>query len=304
MDSIITNVYSMRPGSGNRVCNFVRQQVPPGIIEQPHTHAFLKVMRIISGRAEWMVNNVCHILEPGMFVILNDSELRYIRMISSAEPLIMDWFQFQPLTIFSQMPADACMRLCSIFYLRPPGFSNIISHGSSRNPEISAVYASLVQNAAHPDLLQDEAVISSLCALLVEITRHYISELGSGFLENEVVSVGNFQKLTEAITFIRSHYMENITEQQVARHVFMSPPYFSKLFQVYYGIRFRSYLRQLRMEKTLELLRSPVGSTMTVLHAALSCGFTSASGFYKCMRDMYGRTGTREIVRNMGISSP
>jgi len=97
----------MRPGAGNRVCNFVRQQVPDGISEQPHSHAFLKVMRITGGKAEWMVNNKCHILEPGMFVILNDSELRYIRRICSEEPFIMDWFQFQPLTIFSLMPASS-----------------------------------------------------------------------------------------------------------------------------------------------------------------------------------------------------
>lgn len=289
----------MPPGTENRVCNFVRQVISVEITEQLHTHEFIKVMRITGGKAEWVVNNRCHILEEGCFVILNESEMRRIKKICSDEPLEMDWFQFQPLTIFSQMPVNSCMRLCSIFYSRPKGFSNVITPDSPRSVEIASAYEELVKNAEQNGILQDEAVIGRLYSLLVEITRHYVNLLGSDFLDSSMVSIGNFQKMTEVISYVREHYMEEITEQQVARYIYMSPYYFSKLFQAYYGIRFRSYLRQYRMEKTLELLRSPAGSNITVLDAALTCGFTSASGFYKCLNDLYGDGGAKEIIRKM-----
>lgn len=299
MNSSMTTVYSMPPGMENRVCNFVRQVISVEITEQLHTHAFIKVMRITGGKAEWVVNNRCHILEEGCFVILNESEMRRIKKICSDEPLEMDWFQFQPLTLFSQMPVNACMRLCSIFYSRPKGFSNVITPDSANVAEIASAYTELVKNAEQPGILQDEAVIGRLYSLLVEITRHYTKLLGNDFLDSNIMSIGNFQKMTEAISYVREHYMEEITEQHAARFVYMSPHYFSKLFQAYYGIRFRSYLRQYRMEKTLELLRSHAGSNMNILDAALSCGFTSASGFYKCLNDLYGEGGAKEIIRRM-----
>lgn len=301
MGSIMTTVYSMPPGTGNRICCFVRQSISVWTTENPHTHAFIKVMRITGGRAEWVVNNVCHILEPGMFVILNDTELRHIREIYSEEPLTLDWFQFQPLTIFSQMPVDACTRLCSIFYLRPAGFSNVIPAGSPRSAEIMQIYESLVQNAEQSDMIQDEAVIGCLYMLLVEITRHYTAVLGSDFLKNKMASAGNFQKLTEAIMYVHEHFQEDITEDQVAGAVLLSPSYFARLFQNCYGIRFRSYLRQFRLEKTLELLRSSAGSELTVLDAAMTCGFNSASGFYKCLHDIYNTGNCKEVIRNMGF---
>lgn len=297
MYTTMTTVYSMEPGVGNRICNFVRQSTPQGIVEQLHTHAYIKVMHITGGKAEWVVNDTCHILEKGTFVILNDTELRGIRSVCSPEPLTLEWIQFQPLTIFSQMPVDACTRLCSIFYLRPPGFSNRILPGSPYSDAIANAFAMLAKDAETPDVLQDDAVIGDLYGLLVQISRHYIAVLGADFLHNKMASARNFQKLAEAIRYIGLHYPEDITEQEVATHLQLSHSYFSRLFQACYGIPFRSYLRQYRMEKTLALLRTSRDPGMTVLDAAMACGFSSASGFYKCLRSLYGTGSVKELLR-------
>lgn len=297
MYTTMTTIYSMKPGSGNRICNFVRQSTPQGIVEQLHTHDYIKVMHITGGKAEWVVNDTCHILESGTFVILNDTELRGIRSVCSPEPLTLEWIQFQPLTIFSQMPVDACTRICSIFYLRPPGFSNRILPGTPHSTDIATAFAALAEDAEHSDALQDDAMIGDLYRLLIAITRHYIAVLGPHFLQNKMASARNFQKLADAIRYIQLHYAEDITENQVSEHLHISCSYFSYLFKTCYGVSFRAYLRQYRMEKTLALLHTAEESGMTVLDAALSCGFSSASGFYKCLHDLYGTGNVKELLR-------
>lgn len=60
--------------------------------------------------------------------------------------------------------------------------------------------------------------------------------------------------IERAKTYIREHYWEQVTLEDVAKVVGLSPPYFTKLFKEKTGQTFIDYLTEIRLKKAKELL--------------------------------------------------
>lgn len=58
----------------------------------------------------------------------------------------------------------------------------------------------------------------------------------------------------QAKAFVRAHYMENITRNEVAEHVFLTPEYFAKLFKKETGLAIKEYINRCRIEQAKQLL--------------------------------------------------
>lgn len=70
--------------------------------------------------------------------------------------------------------------------------------------------------------------------------------------------------LRNALDFIREHYNEQITLNDVAGHVYVSPSYLSRMFKKEFGKNFVDYLNGLRIERAKELLKDPKYKTYEV----------------------------------------
>lgn len=267
-----------------RVCNFATQLMSADHTEPFHSHEYIKIMRITAGKADWVINKDLHTLEAGQLVIMNSSESRMLKRIYPPGPLGLDWVQFTPMTVY---PDLSC---AGIFYRRPEGFTNVLDTRNPRYVVVSFYYDQLARNAMGRDLLRSEAVVSNLRSLLIEITRCYSETLSDDRLADEYSSMRNFSIMTDALLYIREHFAEDISERLLADRFYVSASYFSRLFRMYYGVGFRHYLRLLRLTRTFELLRASGEKRMNVLDAAFACGFTSASGFYKTLRELSGGT--------------
>lgn len=98
--------------------------------------------------------------------------------------------------------------------------------------------------------------------------------------------------------YIHKNYNEDITLEQVADHVFLSPVYVSRLFKEKTGENFSDYLIKIRMEKALEFLKDP---RYKVYEVAYQVGYKSIKYFYKLFKQYYGCTPT-EYRKNLYIS--
>lgn len=295
----IEHIYSLSEGvnAGRCVCNYCLQTMSGDPHESFHMDDHIKIMHVISGGMEWIVNNLRYNVTAGDFIIVNNTEMRRIDTICPPGKLILDWVQFTPMTVYPNVNLSAHFksvefaRVCTIFYHRPPGFTHLIRPDSPCYNNIRFYYERISSLASEQDILRDEAIVTNLRALVIEITRHYTSVLSTDSFLYDCGIEHEIEVLTEAIAYVRAHYTENISETQVAQKIFVSTSSLSKVFNKCIGISFRSYLRQLRLEKTLELLNSE--PSLTALEAALSCGFNSASGFYKALGDICGKGGVR-----------
>ncbi|PNT90775.1 response regulator transcription factor [Clostridium thermosuccinogenes] len=95
--------------------------------------------------------------------------------------------------------------------------------------------------------------------------------------------------------YIHENYNKDITLEQIADHVFLSPVYVSRLFKEKTGENFSDYLVKVRMEKALKLLEEP---RYKVYEVGYEIGYMSTKYFYKLFKKYYGCTPT-EYRKNL-----
>ena len=101
-------------------------------------------------------------------------------------------------------------------------------------------------------------------------------------LEREVV-----RALAETRRYMEGHLDEPLTIPALSRRSCLSATAFKEGFHRLYGLPVHTWLRQRRMERAAELLRS---SSLSVLGVAQSVGYGSASQFTAAFRRQYGMT--------------
>ena len=96
--------------------------------------------------------------------------------------------------------------------------------------------------------------------------------------------------INSAIDYINEHLNENISLDEVARHVFMCPPYFSSYFKKKTGERFIDRLTSIRMERAAHLLAND--KNISVTEVCNMIGYNHLGYFYRKFKQFYGVTPT------------
>ena len=105
--------------------------------------------------------------------------------------------------------------------------------------------------------------------------------------------VPDFQEAGEmirpALEYIKEHFQENITIQQLAAVVHLSESYFMNQFQRHVGFTAIEYISHFRINQACRLL----GDTRkSVLEVAFDCGFRNISNFNRQFRKVTGCSPT------------
>jgi AraC-like DNA-binding protein len=89
----------------------------------------------------------------------------------------------------------------------------------------------------------------------------------------------------EAIRFINKHFGEEISLDDVADHLHISPYYFSRMFSKATGMTYKSFLNSTRVHSAERLLKS---TNEPVTSIAYECGFGSIRTFNRVFREYKG----------------
>lgn len=98
-------------------------------------------------------------------------------------------------------------------------------------------------------------------------------------------------KLLQIIERMQHNLEEPLSRSDLAREAGLSTRQLERLFRKYLSRSPARYYLELRLHKARLLL---LQTNMSVMNAALACGFVSASHFTKCYRSYFGRTPYRE----------
>lgn len=90
--------------------------------------------------------------------------------------------------------------------------------------------------------------------------------------------------------YINRHYNENLTLKKIAGEFFMNPVYLGQLFKKTYGIYFKDYLLEVRIEKAKQILRQ---TDMRIYEVAEQVGFGSPDYFVTQFEKMEGSTPSK-----------
>ncbi|SDW20537.1 helix-turn-helix domain-containing protein [Paenibacillus sp. CF384] len=122
------------------------------------------------------------------------------------------------------------------------------------------------------------------CETLDEAATAY-----SKFL-SEIISRGGIKKqlskdIARAVRFIQDRFHEDISLQQIAQYLELTPNYLSVLFKKELQMNFSEYLNRIRLEKAKELL---LGTNLRSYEVAQQVGFTDDSYFSRAFKKHTG----------------
>lgn len=92
------------------------------------------------------------------------------------------------------------------------------------------------------------------------------------------------KKTKDILNYIHLHYQENIFLYEIACQFGFSKEYFSRFFKKEIGIPFKQYLINLRLNKSLELLKN---KNLTILEVSIQSGFPSEVQFINSFKKYY-----------------
>lgn len=87
------------------------------------------------------------------------------------------------------------------------------------------------------------------------------------------------------LTYIGSHYQDNLSRDAMAQNFSLSPAYFSRCFKALTSLTFTEYLTRYRLDRAAEQLPDDQQSITAI---ALACGFDNTRTFYRAFRKIYG----------------
>lgn len=96
--------------------------------------------------------------------------------------------------------------------------------------------------------------------------------------------------IERCLSYIHEHYSEEITTEDMARMLYLTPNYFSTLFRKKTGRRFIEYLTDLRLERAEYSLRE---TDDFIYEIARRCGYYDERYFSRIFRSKYGSSPTR-----------
>jgi len=97
----------------------------------------------------------------------------------------------------------------------------------------------------------------------------------------------NRERLERVLAHIDGHLDKRLSVADLAGVAGVSPSHFHVIFRQHVGVTVVAYLRQVRVERATELLRT---TTLSIKEVAARCGFPCLSHFYAVFRECTGRT--------------
>lgn len=148
--------------------------------------------------------------------------------------------------------------------------------------------------APQAELLEyTHASLSQILAAQTLIELRQTLESGIESLSKLVTGVRNVRNqrlVARAIDYIKENYQDQVSLDDLARQVYLSPFYFSHIFKDEVGVTFIEYLTQVRIEEAKSRLKDTM---VTVSIIAEQVGYNDVNYFSRVFKKVVGQTPTQ-----------
>ncbi len=121
--------------------------------------------------------------------------------------------------------------------------------------------------------------METLCLWLTDVMNSFMDRTF------EYIDFKHANVMHQSILYINNHYQENITLEDMAKRVYLSPSYFSRVFKKENGMTFSAYLNRTRITYSKELL---LHTNMRLVEIAFQVGYEDQSYFSKVFHKIVG----------------
>ncbi len=253
-----------------------------------HFHEFDKIVILLSGRVEYLVEDEAYALKPWDVLLIRhhtihraniSREIPYERVI-----IYLDGGRIS--RAFPETPLMACFQTADLHGRR-------IIPDSSLRQILSDLLREMEQASEDrqygAQILQDTCLMRLLVHLGRAVPARTEPEPGGDRYDG---------KIAQALTFIQENLGSPLSVERVCEEIHLSPYYFMRLFRAQTGYSVYGYILQNRLIRAAKNIRGgmPVGE------AALECGFSDYSAFYRAFRKQFGASPGR--IRSVPEEKP
>ncbi len=123
----------------------------------------------------------------------------------------------------------------------------------------------------------------------IDEIAYWLSGIMARFTDQvfNLTNVKHADVIFRAIDYVKKNYMNRITLEETAAHVFLSPAYFSRVFKEELGENFNSYVNKTRVQAAARLL---LNDTTALVDISSMTGFETQSYFSKVFKRVMGVT--------------
>lgn len=277
LDNITNNLKSQRLADVFRFISFY-----PFETYGPHKHLRLEINHVKKGNCMMHLDNESiNFVEGDTMIIL--SNVNHVFEAGSGGTTLMQ-LEFLP-EIFSgfDLNLPGCIDGIGLGSISPFSEENKLIK-IVNNIGIMRVVQRIVNELEGRNSYYQYLVVMYYAELLVLIYR-YMSENYLPICQNDA--------LKRAISFIRFNYHKDISINDVAIQADISERYLRSLFSQYLNISPLDYLNQIRINKSIELLRN---TELSVKEICFQCGFQSPQYFSRIFKQQTG-ISPREVAK-------
>lgn len=240
-----------------------------------HNHDFAEITYIISGRGKYLLDGNVYDVKTGDVVMCNPGVMHQNVEVNPKEPTVEFFTGFTDFQ-FKNMPPNSIV-------LNDGGY--ILHTSAETRQDITKHCYEMVaeQESGKP------GKYFMLKAHLIQIMLLIIREMMPEEKQQLSLSFESYNRnyaVKRIISFLSENYAAKISLDQIARNMYLSPVYISKIFKEETGDSPINYLIKIRLEKARDILLQ--GNERSIKNIANSVGYEDVYHFSKLFKKYYG----------------
>jgi len=232
----------------------------------PHVHRYFQWYHVVRGEARVTARGQAFVLRPGQSVLFSPGSER--DMGSGRRPVAYFAAVFEPRVAVDFLPVlDRVLEV-------PPEYA----------PDMGA----LVEAARRPQAEDEWLVQALVMRLLLAFKRRLPRENDARVMPPAASPLNRTYKqavVARVELILKQHFHENLTREDVAGQVRLSPGHLARLYRTTTGRTLHDRITQLRIEAAKDLL---LHSTSSITQIAMEVGYDSFSHFSKVFKALEG----------------
>ena len=240
----------------------------------PHWHNGLEILYLLEGSEDcYLGEEECIRMKKGDFLVINSRVVHSVQCPRQCREMLI------------QIPYPMMKR----FIPQIDGLEFVCEKitGKKQRMDTFLVESALSTLAElHPFQSPEETLefYSQIYHLLAVLVKDFSVSVTSDKME---ISEKYMERLGLITSYVKEHYMEEISLQEIARLVSLNPDYFTRFFKKYMGMTFLDYVNSVRMEHVVRDLQRTDLSVQKLLEIH---GFTNYKLFMKMYKSRFEST--------------
>ncbi len=245
-----------------------------------HWHNDIEIVHVYEGQFRMTINSNTRILGAGDTCICCSGDIHSMDSMDLNCTAILAFYAPEIIGSLIKWPEDT-------FFI-----SSFIDETAKRDynisPDFSKKVGELLQDTYDELTNKKDAYQMFVRSRLLELHGLIYRNVPKGLNNaSHTKSYSMINKIQNALDYINTNYMEDLTLMDVANHADLGISQFSQLFKHMCKMSFVTYLNSIRVSKVEEMI---LNTDNTITDIALDCGFTSIRNFNRTYKKWKGST--------------